>query len=90
MLSQRQKAEAEFKRVLRLIIVLGLVMVGVALTYLGATGDLDVNMVVATTGGVFISMVLGCGLFAISFFSSKSGHDQDVADATTMKKPDER
>jgi len=90
MQSQRQKAEAEFKRVLRLIIVLGLVMVGVALTYLGATGDLDVNMVVATTGGVFISMVLGCGLFAISFFSSKSGHDQDVADATTMKKPDER
>jgi len=68
MLSQRQKAEAEFKHILRLIVVLGLVMVGVALTYLGATG---------------------CGLFAISFFSAKSGHDQDVADATTMKKPDE-
>jgi hypothetical protein len=39
-------------------------------------------MVIATTLGVFFSVVLGCGLFAAAFFSDKSGVDQSISDAT--------
>jgi len=31
---------------------------------------------------VFLSTLLGCGLFAAAFFSDKSGHDADVSGAT--------
>jgi hypothetical protein len=41
-------------------------------------------MVVATILGV----LLGAGLFAAAFFSDKSGHDQNVTDATRRKDGD--
>jgi hypothetical protein len=53
-----------------------------ALIYLSLTGDLTVTMIVATTIGVFFSVLLGCGLFAAAFFSDKSGIDEEVADLT--------
>ena len=62
--------------------MVALVTVAGALLYLHLTGDLDANMVIATTLGVFFSVLLGCGLFAAAFFSSKSGIDDQVADAT--------
>jgi hypothetical protein len=51
--------------------------------FLAMTGDLTRDMVIATTLGVFFSVLLGCGLFAAAFFSDKSGHDQSVSDATS-------
>lgn len=69
------------------IVVIAVAMVGLALAYLGLTGELDANLVIATILGVFFSVLLGCGLFAAAFFSDKSGHDQSVSDATT-RKPD--
>jgi uncharacterized membrane protein YgdD (TMEM256/DUF423 family) len=78
----RARAKAEFVRMVKWIVAIGVLMVAAALTYLAITGDLHLHMVVATIGGVFISVVLGCGLFAASFFSDKSGHDQSVSDAT--------
>jgi uncharacterized membrane protein YgdD (TMEM256/DUF423 family) len=84
----RVKARAEFVRMVKWIVAIGVVMVAAAITYLAVTGDLHLHMVVATIGGVFFSVVLGCGLFAASFFSDKSGHDQSVSDATTHQKPD--
>jgi len=75
-------AVAEFKRTVLIIAVVGVVMVIGALTYLSLTGDLEKNMVIATVVGVFFSVLLGCGLFAAAFFSDKSGHDQNVTDAT--------
>lgn len=80
--SRRQQAIEEFKRILRWIVLVAVLMVGGALTYLYATGGLDVNTVIATTLGVFFSVVLGCGLFAAAFFSDKSGIDQQVSDST--------
>lgn len=53
-----------------------------AIVYLALTGDLYLHLVVATLLGVFFSVLLGCGLFALSFFSDKSGHDESVANAT--------
>ena len=68
------------------IVVIALIMVGGALTYLKLTTGLTLNLVIATVRGVFFSVLLGCGLFAASIFSDKSGHDQSVADATRRER----
>ena len=85
MASERKKAEAEFWRMVRWIAGIGVLMAVGAIVYLAATGELYFHLVVATILGVFFSVLLGCGLFALSFFSDKSGHDQSVRDATTTK-----
>lgn len=83
MSNDRKKAEAEFWRMARWIAGIGVAMAAGAIAYLAATGELYFHLVVATVLGVFFSVLLGCGLFALSFFSDKSGHDQSVRDATT-------
>ena len=82
MTSERQQAAVEFRRMLKWIVLIAILTVAAALVYLALTGDLTVSMVIATTLGVFFSVLLGCGLFAAAFFSSKSGIDEEVADAT--------
>jgi glucan phosphoethanolaminetransferase (alkaline phosphatase superfamily) len=82
MTSQRQQAVVEFRRMLKWIVLIAVLTVIAALIYLALTGDLTVTMVVATTIGVFFSVLLGCGLFAAAFFSDKSGIDEEVADLT--------
>lgn len=84
--SERQKAIAEFRRIMVWIVGIAILMVIAALLYLGASGDLTANLVIATTLGVFFSVLLGCGLFAAAFFSDKSGHDQRVDDATDSER----
>ena len=84
-MENRARAKAEFFRMVKWIIAIGVAMVIAAITYLAITGDLHLHMVVATVGGVFFSVLLGCGLFAASFFSDKSGHDQSVSDATKKR-----
>ena len=82
MTAERTQAAAEFRRMMKWIVVIAVAMVGVALTFLQLTSTLTINMVIATVLGVFFSVLLGCGLFAASFFSDKSGHDQSISDAT--------
>lgn len=84
--SERQQALAEFKRIIKWIAVIAVLMVVGALTYLYLTSTLDANTVIATTLGVFFSVLLGCGLFAAAFFSSKSGYDQSVDDVTKSER----
>ena len=86
MANERQQAMAEFRRIMTWIVGIGVVMAAGAITYLALTGELYLHLVVATLGGVFISVLLGCGLFALSFFSDKSGHDQSVNDATRTER----
>ncbi|HWL46814.1 MAG TPA: hypothetical protein VNQ31_03780 [Sphingomonadaceae bacterium] len=74
-------AKAEFKRMLVIICIAGVFMVIGALWYLSLYGPLQTHMVIATIGGVFVSMVLGCGLFAAAFFSDKSGYDDGATGA---------
>ena len=85
MTDQREKAKREFKRMVSWIVGIGVVMAAGAIIYLALSGDLHLHMVIATLGGVFFSVLLGCGLMAAAFFSDKSGHDQNVTDATTDK-----
>lgn len=87
-MTEREKALREFWRMARWIIGIGILMAAGAIIYLGLTGELYLHLVVATLGGVFFSVVLGCGLMAASFFSDKSGHDQAVTDATKRKGTD--
>jgi hypothetical protein len=82
MAKQPRSAASEFRRMIGIIAVLGVVMVAGALWYLSLFGPLHTHMVIATIGGVFLSVLLGCGLFAAAFFSDKSGHDESVRDAT--------
>lgn len=78
----KPKAMAEFRRMVLWIAAAGIVVVIGALWYLSATGGLTIHMTIATVAGVFFSILLGCGLFAAAFFSDKSGHDEDVTNAT--------
>jgi len=82
----RHKAAAEFRQMIKWIIAIAAVMTVLALLYLHLTGGLTLNLVIATVLGVFLSVLLGCGLFAASFFSDKSGHDQKVSDATRRER----
>ena len=84
--SDRQQAVAEFKRIMKWIAVIAILMVAGALTYLYLFSTLDASTVIATTFGVFFSVLLGCGLFAAAFFSDKSGHDQNVTDVTKSER----
>lgn len=79
---RKQKALAEFRKTMKWIFAFAILTVVGALLYLNAAGELSTHLVIATVLGVFISMVLGCGLFALAFFSDKSGHDDDVTDST--------
>ena len=88
MTEQREKARAEFKRMIAWIAGVSVIMAAGAIVYLALTGDLSLHMVVAMLGGVFFSVLLGCGLMAAAFFSDKSGHDRIVTDATTKPKSD--
>lgn len=83
--NNRTQAMAEFRRIMTWILIAGVVMVDGALLYLHLTGGLSKHMVIATIVGVFVSIALGCGLFAAAFFSDKSGHDQSVTDATVRR-----
>jgi tellurite resistance-related uncharacterized protein len=82
LLSRTDRGAVEFRRSLVLIAIVATVMVAGALWFLSLSDPLTVHMVVATSVGVFLSVMLGCGLFAAAFFSERSGHDQSVTDAT--------
>jgi uncharacterized membrane protein HdeD (DUF308 family) len=79
----RRSPLAEFRRMIGWIALVGVLMVIGALWYISLYEPLRTHMVVATIAGVFFSVLLGCGLFAAAFYSDKSGHDQDAADATS-------
>lgn len=82
----RDRATADFRRTILWIVVAGIALVAGALWYLSLYGPLRLHMVVATVAGVFVSVLLGCGLFAAGFFSDKSGHDRAVTDATAGRR----
>ena len=87
MQDERQNARADFRRMMKWILLAAVVMVAGALAYLAASGDLTGDMDIATVLGVFVSVLLGSGLMAAAYFSDKSGHDRDVNDAARDRDP---
>ncbi|WP_136162407.1 hypothetical protein [Sphingomonas flavalba] len=69
-------ARLSFVKLMRYTVAAAVVMVGMALFYLWLVAPLNSTIVIATTLGVFFSVVLGGGLMAIGFLSSNSGHDE--------------
>jgi hypothetical protein len=88
MAESRSRAAAEFRRMILWIALAGVLMVIGALFYISRYEPLRLHMVIATVLGVFFSVLLGSGLFAAAFFSDKSGHDQNVTDATKRRDED--
>ena len=74
-------ARADFFRMVRWIVLVGVIMVGGTLTILAYHGLARPGVVIGTIAGVFFSILLGCGLFAAAFFSDKSGHDEEASRA---------
>jgi hypothetical protein len=55
------------------------IAVVLALLYLWITGtEIRLHMVIATVAGVGLSVLLGTGLMGLVYFSSHSGHDDQV------------
>ncbi len=81
-MSSNQDARQQFQRMMKWIVLAAVLVVIAALVFLGSVGTLTAHTVVATILGVFFSVTLGCGLFALAFFSDKSGHDSSVSNAT--------
>lgn len=68
------------------IALCGVLMAIGALWYISLFEPLRLHMVIATVAGVFVSVMLGSGLFALAFYSDKSGYDRDVTDATRTER----
>lgn len=80
--TRREQARRDFKRMLLAIFAISGVVLAAVLWWMSTQGELRLHMVLATVAGVFASMLLGAGLMALAFYSSKSGKDDDVTDAT--------
>src|SRR3546814_13612692 len=67
-MSERKNAEDEFRKMVRWIVGIGVLMAVGAIVYLALTGALSFHLVVDTLIGVFLSVYLGGGRFHWSFF----------------------
>lgn len=67
-----------FRRLMGYIVIAGVATMILALAYLAANDALNTVSAIATSLGVFLSVVLGGGLMAIGFLSSNSGHDDQA------------
>ncbi|MDZ3832422.1 MAG: hypothetical protein U0S50_11480 [Sphingopyxis sp.] len=75
-------AWARYRRLMRGMALVSLFAVIVALCWLRFTiGDaLTIHMIIATTAGVGLSVLLGAALMGLVFLSSGSGHDEAIED----------
>ncbi len=78
---------AALKQRLIWIAVAGLVAAGLAVAALAATGPITFHLALAVAIGTFFTIALGGGLFALSFFSARSGYDSDAAQPDDMEEP---
>lgn len=82
--ARARRATRSFWRLLAYLGIAGVAMVAAALYYLSRNGPMTATLVIATTIGVFVSIVLGGGLMAAGFLSSNSGHDERAAGASLI------
>ena len=82
---RRRNARRGFIRLIAYTAVAAVLMVAGALAYLSLYGTLTPTMIIATSLGVFLSVMLGAGLMAMGFLSSNSGHDDRAAGRRTEK-----
>lgn len=74
-------AWARYRRIMRWMMVLGVVCVVVTLgCFRLMGGPMPLSMVIATAVGVFLTVMVGTGLMSLVFLSAGSGHDAAAAD----------
>lgn len=83
---RERDARRSFRRLMIYTVIAGVVMVIGSVVYLSFSEVMDAATVIATTVGVFLSVLLGAGLMALGFLSSNSGHDDRVADHRNRSK----
>jgi predicted small integral membrane protein len=72
-------AWTRFRSIMRWMAVVAMLAVVAALAYLRAGGGtLTVHMIIATTAGVGLTVLLGTALMLLAFLSAGSGHDDDA------------
>ncbi len=77
---QAARAWVRFRWIMRWVIATAMLAVAAALFYLWMDGSpLTVAVVIATSAGVALSVLLAGALMALIFMSSGTGHDEDVA-----------
>lgn len=85
--SRMRSARTSFWRLIAYLAVAGIGMVAAALYYLSLYGPLTPTLIISTSVGVFLSILLGGGLMAAGFLSSNSGHDERAAGAVPVLPP---
>lgn len=70
-----------YKRMMAWMSLAAVLAIGMALLYLRlANGLLSIHMIIATTLGVGLSVLLGTALMGLVFLSSGTGHDETIQD----------
>lgn len=70
-----------YRRLMAWMTLAAVVAVLIVLAYLRSTlGPLPWSLIIATTAGVGLSILLGTALMGLVFLSSVTGHDQDVSE----------
>lgn len=78
-LERRHRAWLRYKRLMKWMSLAALGAVAAALLYLKLSGaPMPINMVIATTLGVGLSVLLGTALMGLVFLSDSAGHDEDA------------
>ena len=85
-MARSEQAARELRRMMGWIALAAVLMVAGGLVYSSLFTELTVHLVIAVVLGTFFSVLLGSGLFALAFFSDKSGHDDR---ATGRKREDD-
>jgi uncharacterized protein (DUF2062 family) len=79
-------AWSRYKSMMKWMALAAAIASALAVAYLKATSDaMPWQMVLATIGGVFLSVLLGTALMGLVFLSDRSGHDE--AASGQEKKP---
>lgn len=74
------RAWERYKRLMRWMVLVAIVVVGLSLLYLHEPGQpMPLHMVIATIAGVGLTILVGTGLMGLVFLSSRSGYDEDAA-----------
>lgn len=70
-----------YRRLMKWMVFASLLATVGCLTLLGyLIGDIPIHMLIATSGGVFASVMLASALMGLVFLSSGSGHDDAIRD----------
>ena len=70
-------AWSRYRNMMKWMTLAAAIAAGLAVAYLKATSDaMPWQMVLATIGGVFLSVLLGTALMGLVFLSDRSGHDE--------------